>query len=120
MWLSFGPSEFLQYMTSIIPRSLLLIFYADIAQASAAANRILSLRVRDKTGGKTLPPDFSDAEGGVQIEFKKVWFKYPTRDIPIFSGLNLTVSSWTIGRLRDADMIADRERTIRCSCRRIW
>ncbi len=69
------------------------MFCADIAQASAAANRILSFRARDKTGGKTIPLDFSDVEGGVKVEFKNVGFKYPTRDIPIFSGLNLTVSS---------------------------
>ena len=98
----------------------MLIFCADIAQVSAAANRILSLRATDRTSGKAIPHDLGDAEGGVRIEFKKLWFKYPTRDIPIFSGLNLTVSSLTLGGLGDANVIVDRERTIRCSCRPIW
>jgi hypothetical protein len=26
------------------------------------------------------------------MEFRDLWFKYPTRDVPIFTGLNLTVS----------------------------
>ena len=61
-----------------------------MAQASAAANRILSFRVRRKTASKT-PLEIQDAEGGVKIELRDLWFKYPTRDIPIFTGLNLTV-----------------------------
>ena len=35
--------------------------------------------------------ELPDAEGGVKIELRDLWFKYPTRDIPIFQGLNLTV-----------------------------
>jgi hypothetical protein len=48
----------------------ILIFFVDMAQASAAANRILSLRGRYKAGGKVLPLDLSDIEGGVQIELQ--------------------------------------------------
>jgi ABC-type multidrug transport system fused ATPase/permease subunit len=29
---------------------------------------------------------------GVKIELKNVWFKYPTRDVPVLNGLNMTVS----------------------------
>jgi ATP-binding cassette subfamily B (MDR/TAP) protein 1 len=61
-----------------------------MAQASAAANRILSFRIRHKTASKT-PLEIQDTEGGVSIELRDLWFKYPTRDIPIFTGLNLTV-----------------------------
>ncbi|KAH8815279.1 P-loop containing nucleoside triphosphate hydrolase protein [Xylogone sp. PMI_703] len=69
-WLSFGP---------------------NIAQASAAANRILSFRLRRPDGSKKSVPEIHDGEGGVKLELRDIWFKYPTRDIPIFTGLNLTV-----------------------------
>jgi ATP-binding cassette subfamily B (MDR/TAP) protein 1 len=62
-----------------------------MAQASAAANRILSFRVRTRTVSKT-PLEIQETEGGVGIELRDLWFKYPTRDIPIFTGLNLTAS----------------------------
>lgn len=62
-----------------------------MAQAAAAANRILSFRVKDKSSSKqTL--QLQDSDGGVKIELRDLWFKYPTRDMPIFTGLNLTVS----------------------------
>ena len=61
-----------------------------MAQASAAANRILSFRVKSSTASKT-PLELQETEGGVKIELRDLWFKYPTRDIPIFTGLNLTV-----------------------------
>jgi ATP-binding cassette subfamily B (MDR/TAP) protein 1 len=70
----------------------LLSFGPNMAQASAAANRILSFRVRDKEATKATL-ELQDTAGGVQIDLKNVWFKYPTRDIPIFTGLNLTVSN---------------------------
>jgi ATP-binding cassette subfamily B (MDR/TAP) protein 1 len=35
--------------------------------------------------------ELQETEGGVKIELRDLWFKYPTRDIPIFTGLNLTV-----------------------------
>jgi ATP-binding cassette subfamily B (MDR/TAP) protein 1 len=28
---------------------------------------------------------------GVKIEFKDVFFRYPTRDVPVLNGLNMTV-----------------------------
>lgn len=61
-----------------------------MAQASAAANRILSFRVREKQETKATS-ELQDTEGGVKIELRDLWFKYPTRDIPIFTGLNLTI-----------------------------
>lgn len=68
----------------------LLSFGPNLAQASAAANRILSFRERQQETGKSAQW-LQDTDGGVQIDLKDVWFKYPTRDTPIFSGLNLTV-----------------------------
>lgn len=68
----------------------LLSFGPNMAQASAAANRILSFRIRPKKHTKALL-EMPEAEGGVKIELRDLWFKYPTRDIPIFQGLSLTV-----------------------------
>jgi len=68
----------------------LLSFGPNMAQASAAANRILSFREREKEAGKAAQW-LEDSDGGVQIDLKDVWFKYPTRDTPVFTGLNLTV-----------------------------
>lgn len=63
----------------------------DVAQATAAANRILSFRLRDdpNEGTASLPPPGS--HGGAKIEFKSVHFKYPTRDMTVFKGLDLCV-----------------------------
>ncbi|KAF4450459.1 hypothetical protein F53441_6458 [Fusarium austroafricanum] len=64
------------------------------AQVTASANRILDVR-------KSVHPDHMtegqhqegvvDTEGGVKIELRDVSFKYPTRDVPIFDNLNLTI-----------------------------
>ncbi|KAB5580148.1 P-loop containing nucleoside triphosphate hydrolase protein [Coniochaeta sp. 2T2.1] len=69
-WLSFGPNA---------------------AQASAAANRILSIRDTKHSDTITADEQVPETEGGVKIEFRDIHFKYPTRDISIFKGLNLTI-----------------------------
>jgi ABC-type multidrug transport system fused ATPase/permease subunit len=64
---------------------------ADIAQATEASNRIISTRISDHNrdqGSDTL----EDAEGGAKIEFKSLYFTYPTRDVPVFKNLSFTVS----------------------------
>ncbi|KAL2263245.1 hypothetical protein VTK26DRAFT_7664 [Humicola hyalothermophila] len=69
-WLSFGP---------------------NMAQATAAASRILhcrETRIKDSVSESEQIPD---TEGGVKIELKDVHFKYPTRDVPIFKGVNITI-----------------------------
>ncbi|KAI0482659.1 P-loop containing nucleoside triphosphate hydrolase protein [Xylariaceae sp. FL0804] len=88
-------------------------FGPNAAQASAAANRILGAResargLRPGEGGKggdhgdgddadgdggdgKAAQVIPDVEGGVRIELKDVHFKYPTRDVSIFRGLDLTV-----------------------------
>ena len=71
----------------------------DFAQAAQAANRILSFRVPNKTVDKATS-ELQDTEGGVKIELRDLWFKYPTRDVPIFTGLNLTVSVSSIKSLQ--------------------
>ena len=62
----------------------------DIAQAAQAANRILAFRVPSKQDNNATS-ELQDTEAGVKIELRDLWFKYPTRDVPIFTGINLTV-----------------------------
>ncbi|KAI2602444.1 P-loop containing nucleoside triphosphate hydrolase protein [Hypoxylon sp. NC1633] len=72
-WLSFGP---------------------NIAQATAAANRIQAMRNAKDGGdpGIILSDEAVDEENrGVKIELQNVWFRYPTRDVPVLNGLNLTI-----------------------------
>lgn len=61
-----------------------------MAQAAAAANRIISFRARDAADQKPTQ-QLQDITGGAKIELRNLHFKYPTRDIPIFTGLNLTI-----------------------------
>ncbi|KAK3942691.1 putative ABC multidrug transporter [Diplogelasinospora grovesii] len=69
-WLSFGPNA---------------------AQASAAANRILQARESKLKDTIDVSEHVPDTDGGVKIEIRDVHFKYPTRDISIFRGLNLEI-----------------------------
>ena len=62
----------------------------DIAQATASSNRILSLR-DDRTEPDHSGQKLEKGEGGVEIEFRNVHFKYPTRDVQVFAGLNMKV-----------------------------
>ena len=67
---------------------------ANIAFATAAGNRILSLRSKPNStenGGPAGVKPASDAGEGARIELKDVSFKYPTRDTPVFEHLNLTI-----------------------------
>ncbi|KAM0324056.1 hypothetical protein ACHAQA_008244 [Verticillium albo-atrum] len=74
-WLSYGP---------------------NIASATAAADRILSMRECDDddvdagTVGAGQLEDGPD-EKGVHVEFKNVWFNYPTRPGPVLKGLSLQI-----------------------------
>ncbi|KAK3355080.1 P-loop containing nucleoside triphosphate hydrolase protein [Neurospora tetraspora] len=68
-------------------------FGPNMAQASAAANNILEaresrIRVDEVSTSEHYVPD---TEGGVKIELQDVHFKYPTRNISVFKGLNLTI-----------------------------
>ncbi|KAI5867037.1 P-loop containing nucleoside triphosphate hydrolase protein [Durotheca rogersii] len=69
-------------------------FGPNAAQAAAAANRILSIRESREKGRRqdgAAPDRIPDTEGGVRIELRDVHFRYPTRDVPIFRGLSLTI-----------------------------
>ncbi|KAK3316628.1 P-loop containing nucleoside triphosphate hydrolase protein [Apodospora peruviana] len=71
-----------------------LSYAPNIAKASVAANRIIDMRTRDHVDGKLLSLDFGNIgehDKGVKVQFNNVWFRYPTRDVPILNGLNLTI-----------------------------
>ncbi|KAK1776281.1 P-loop containing nucleoside triphosphate hydrolase protein [Copromyces sp. CBS 386.78] len=72
-WLSYGP---------------------NIAKASVAAERILEMRAKGKEKGTPTPLDrgsMEDNDSGVKVEFRNVRFRYPTRDVPVLNGLDITV-----------------------------
>lgn len=65
-------------------------FAPNIAQASAAATRILDVSKPlggDSNRGGQRVPDYGK---GIKIEIQNMDFQYPTRDVSIFQGLNLT------------------------------
>jgi ATP-binding cassette subfamily B (MDR/TAP) protein 1 len=68
-----------------------LSFGPNAAQVTAASNRILNMResrmkdVRSETG------QIAQVPGGMKIELQNLHFKYPTRDTPVFKGLDLTI-----------------------------
>ncbi|KAF2683953.1 leptomycin B resistance protein pmd1 [Lentithecium fluviatile CBS 122367] len=63
----------------------------NVAQATGAANRILSMRPL-----RNAPPPSHDAiqnpSGSVGIEFRNVFFTYKSRDTPVLSNLNIKVA----------------------------
>ncbi|KAA8628117.1 hypothetical protein SMACR_07938 [Sordaria macrospora] len=72
-WLSYGP---------------------NVAKASVAADRILEMRANGQETGTPPPLDrgsMEDGDSGVKVEFRNVRFKYPTRDVPVLNGLDLTI-----------------------------
>ncbi|SPO00227.1 related to multidrug resistance protein [Cephalotrichum gorgonifer] len=81
-----------------------LSFAPNIAQATAAANRILASRDLEPGEESKEVGDSDKAEeaaarevtpgagaGGARIEFSNVWFRYPARDAPVLSGLDLMI-----------------------------
>ncbi|KAK4226957.1 P-loop containing nucleoside triphosphate hydrolase protein [Podospora fimiseda] len=69
----------------------MLSFGPNAAQAAAAASRILQARDSKVKDTVSINERVPDTEGGVKIELKDVYFKYPTRDVSIFKGLNITI-----------------------------
>ena len=64
-----------------------------------AAERIIEMREKDHYDGKLLSLDagnIGEDDMGVKVHFQNVWFRYPTRDVPILNGLSLTVSTWSL------------------------
>lgn len=75
-------------------------FAPNIAQATAAANRMIGSRIAAEEmqksigeGTHPLPSEEGGHKLGASIEFHDVAFQYPTRDTPIYRNLNLTIES---------------------------
>lgn len=68
-----------------------LSFGPNAAQVTAAANRILNVRESRVHATTTEDSRIPDAKGGMKIELDNIHFKYPTRDVPVFKGLSLTI-----------------------------
>lgn len=69
-----------------------LSFGPNVAQVSAAANRILGLRNSEVKDDPDVTGElFKSDGGGMTIELDNIHFKYPTRDVPVFKGLSLTI-----------------------------
>ncbi|PVI03056.1 ABC transporter-like protein [Periconia macrospinosa] len=101
------PFDYLVVYLAIVQGSLAagqwLSFGANIAQAMSAAERIRGMRPEhDRDGNalsleesehETLPGPHSEDEKSVKgpkLELRNVWFKYPTRDVPVLRGLSMT------------------------------
>ncbi|KAF2015176.1 ABC multidrug transporter-like protein [Aaosphaeria arxii CBS 175.79] len=79
-WLSFGP---------------------NIAQVSAAANRIETMRLCNANRYEKVWIQYQEAKRwalpttllfkGADINFKNVWFKYPSRDVPVLRGFSMRI-----------------------------
>ncbi|RAR14080.1 leptomycin b resistance protein pmd1 [Stemphylium lycopersici] len=65
-------------------------FAPNMAQATGAANRILSMRPA-KTDKPASYPPLADARDGLGIEFQNVYFTYQSREVPVLSNLNIHV-----------------------------
>ncbi|CRJ85747.1 hypothetical protein BN1708_009173 [Verticillium longisporum] len=68
-----------------------LSFGPNAAQASAAASRIIKMRDSRNLDEHAESATIPDTEGGVKIELRDAHFKYPTRNVSVFKGINLTV-----------------------------
>lgn len=70
-----------------------LSFGPNIAQAVGSANRMLSYRPTSapRDDLKQLTP--SEYQSAASVELRNVTFKYPSREVPLFTGLNLNIKS---------------------------
>ncbi|GKT51097.1 ABC transporter BEA3 [Colletotrichum spaethianum] len=66
-------------------------FGPNVAQASGASSRILGIRDSMNRASESKPGSIPDTEGGVKIELRDAYFQYPTRNVSVFQGINLTI-----------------------------
>ncbi|KAF1850722.1 P-loop containing nucleoside triphosphate hydrolase protein [Cucurbitaria berberidis CBS 394.84] len=62
----------------------------SMAQATGAANRIISMRPPQNALSPSYPPLYDSSEG-VGIDFQNVYFSYKSREVPVLSNLNIKV-----------------------------
>lgn len=65
-------------------------FAPNMAQATLAANRMLSMRPPKDTSEPSYPA-LNDSTAGIGIEFQNVYFSYKARDVPVLSNLNISI-----------------------------
>lgn len=64
----------------------------DMAQAKVAMDRLRSIQEStDVRRGEKNENPLTGADGGVEIELRDIHFSYPTRDLPVFEGLSLSI-----------------------------
>lgn len=65
----------------------------NVAQASAAANRIFNVQssVEMDQDEECSDKEIPNSSSGVRIDVQDVHFQYPTRDLPIFRGLDFVI-----------------------------
>jgi ABC-type multidrug transport system fused ATPase/permease subunit len=71
-------------------------FGPNMAQATAAANRIMNLRPNSALTSKSIgQKQFAglSAESGASVEFSDISFRYPSHDTPLFTELNVSIQS---------------------------
>ncbi|KAF1988882.1 ABC multidrug transporter [Aulographum hederae CBS 113979] len=92
--MEYTPLKFLVVYVAIIQGSEAaggwMSFGPNMAQASAAANRILSFRIASSTG-KTYTPLPKKTSQGASLDFENIQFRYPTRETPIFRNFSLSI-----------------------------
>ena len=72
-------------------------FASNFAQAAASANRILNSRPQsDELGAASIEKQQLVRSGdltGATVEFHDVSFRYASQDVPLFTGLNVSIQS---------------------------
>ena len=66
-------------------------FGPNAVQVTAAANRILDMRDSEVKDDIDASDSMAASGGGMKIELDNIHFKYPTRDVPVFKGLDMTI-----------------------------
>lgn len=59
----------------------------------SASNRIINTRSSRLTNEHNKTSDMGNTKGGMKIELRNVGFKYPSRETPVFNGLNLSIEA---------------------------
>jgi ATP-binding cassette subfamily B (MDR/TAP) protein 1 len=75
----------------------------NMAQATGAANRILSMRKTDKGGGDEYAA-MKDAGAGVSVEFRNVDFAYKGREAAVLSNFNIRIEAGQFAALVGASV----------------
>ncbi|EDU43478.1 hypothetical protein A1F94_013780 [Pyrenophora tritici-repentis] len=73
-----------------IAAGMFFSFAPNMAQATASANRIISMRPQNTSGPSKYQPLEQTTQGG-SIEFQNVYFTYKSREVPVLSNLNIHV-----------------------------